>query len=98
MRKSISWRGLKKLIRLAKNEKKWRIPPLLGMREQIFLLLLVFFGLKSLLRKQKLNLHSGFLIGQYNFTQHILFMILIKFENHDKASSKTEKSLFLLLQ
>ena len=30
-------------------------------------------------------------------TQHNLFMILIKFENHDKTSSKTEKSLFLLL-
>ena len=62
------------------------------MREQIFLFFICLFGLKSLLTKQKLNLHSGFLIGQYNFTQHILFMIL-KFENHDKTSSKTKKIL-----
>ena len=99
MRKSISWRGLNKLIRFAEKCKKWRIPPLLGTGEKrLFLLFIVCLVLKKLLTKEKLNLYSGFLIRQYDFTQLVLLMIFIKFENRDKRRLKTEQAWFLLLQ
>ena len=41
----------------------------------------------------KLNLYSGFFIGQYDFTQYVLFMIFIKFENGDKNKFKNRTSL-----
>ena len=47
---------------------------------------------------QKLNLYSGFFIGQYDFTQYVLFMIFIKFENGDKNKFKNRTSLYLLFQ
>ena len=47
---------------------------------------------------QKLNLYSGFFIGQYDFTQYVLFMIFIKFKNGDKNKFKNRTSLYLLLQ
>ena len=47
---------------------------------------------KKLLTKQKLNLYSDFLIGQYDFTQYVLPMIFIKFENRDKTNSKIEQA------
>ena len=57
------------------------------------MLFICLFGLKKkLLTKQKLHLYSGFLTGQYDFTQYVLFMIFIKFENRDKTSSKTEQA------
>ena len=42
---------------------------------------------------QKLNLYSGFFIGQYDFTQYVLFMMFIKFENGDKNKFKNRTSL-----
>ena len=57
------------------------------------MLFICLFGLKKkLLTEQKLNLYSGFLTGPYDFTQYVLFMIFIKFENRDKTSSKTEQA------
>ena len=47
---------------------------------------------------QQLNLYSGFFIGQYDFTQYVLFMIFIKFENGDKNKFKNRTSLYLLFQ
>ena len=66
--------------------------------KRLFLLFIVCLVLKKLLKKEKLNLYSGFLIRQYDFTQLVLLMIFIKFENRDKTRLKTEQAWFLLLQ
>ena len=66
--------------------------------KRVFLLFIVCLVLKKLLMKKKLNLYSAFLIRQYDFTQLVLLMIFIKFENRDKTSLKTEQAWFLLLQ
>ena len=54
MRKSISWRGLNKLITFAKKRKKWRIPPLLGTGEKSFFLLFIcLFSFKKAVNEGK---------------------------------------------
>ena len=100
MRKSINWRGLNKLIRLAKkNGKNGGYQRYYARGTKVFFAFYLFVWFKKkLLTKQKLNLYSDFLIGQYNFIQYVLSMIFIKFENRDKTSSKIEQAWFLLLQ
>ena len=73
MRKPISWRGLNKLIRLAKKVEKIEDIHVIrhGGVKFFFLLFNCVWFLKKLLTKQKLNLYSGFLIGQYDFTLYV---------------------------
>ena len=100
MRKSINWRGLNKLIRLAKKMEKMEDTNVIrhGGAKFFFAFYLFVSFKKKLLTKQKLNLYSDFLIGQYNFIQYVLSMIFTKFGNRDKTSSKVEQVWFLLLQ
>ena len=75
MKKSINWRGLNKLIRLVKKkkmEKNGGCQRYEARGSKAFFAFYLFVSFKKkLLTKQKLNLYSDFLIGQYNFIQYV---------------------------